>query len=71
MTFNYRIHGIPCQVEVTGRDWDWAILDRRGRWAPWLERKLTPADRTAILRRIPVEIDEAIASWGPTWEDYR
>lgn len=27
---------------------EWHILDRRGRPAPWLERKLSPADRREI-----------------------
>jgi hypothetical protein len=39
-------------------DWDyygceeieWEILDRKGRRAPWLDRKLSPADRAAITR---------------------
>jgi hypothetical protein len=56
--FNTTACGIPCQVEVTsyrpgtpdGRwepgdptEIEWQLLDRRGRRAPWLERKLTQA----------------------------
>ncbi len=41
-------------------DWDylgyeeieWEILDRRGRPAPWLDRKLSPADRAGIDRQL-------------------
>ena len=31
---------------------EWAVLDRRGKPAPWLERKLTPADCSRIEREI-------------------
>jgi hypothetical protein len=39
-------------------DWDyygceeleWDLLDRKGRRAPWLDRKLSPTDRAAITR---------------------
>lgn len=27
---------------------DWSILDRRGRYAPWLERKMTQKESDAI-----------------------
>lgn len=56
--------GIPCQIEVlayqpaTAHGWyeegdyedaDWIVLDRRGRRAPWLERKLQ-ANREELER---------------------
>ncbi len=33
----------PQEAEI-----EWEILDRRGRPAPWLERKLSPAERRRI-----------------------
>lgn len=55
-----RIQGIPCAVEVTHyyvthEDWDpieFKVLDRRGRPAPWLERKMTDEDVAKIEERI-------------------
>lgn len=60
MLISARIQGIPCTVEVTHYyvtrdDWDpieFRVLDRRGRAAPWLERKMTDADVTNIEERI-------------------
>lgn len=58
-TFESSVHGIPCQIEIThfyggwrGSYWEppeypeaeIRILDRRGRHAPWLERKLSEAE---------------------------
>lgn len=31
---------------------EWVVLDRRGRPAPWLERKLTDAERERIEREL-------------------
>ena len=31
---------------------EWVILDRRGKHAPWLDRKLTQADREEITRAL-------------------
>ena len=31
---------------------EWVILDRRGKPAPWLDRKLTQADREEITRAL-------------------
>jgi hypothetical protein len=31
---------------------EWALLDRRGRSAPWLDRKLSPRDRAEITRHL-------------------
>lgn len=31
---------------------EWVVLDRRGRPAPWLERKLTDAERVRIEREL-------------------
>ena len=53
MSFEYRIAGIPCQIEVTQFSVDsdhWGgyveiaynVLDRRGYKADWLARKITP-----------------------------
>lgn len=42
---------------------EWTVLDSRGRPAPWLEKKLTPAER----RRIDGEL---IASCENRDEDY-
>lgn len=48
MILNTRIAGIPCFIETTRFIYDdedveirFDVLDRRGRAAPWLERKLT------------------------------
>ena len=52
----------PCKghPSTCASDWDyygyeeieWEILDRRGRPAPWLERKLTKTDREEITREL-------------------
>jgi uncharacterized protein YutD len=50
-----RVAGIPCIIDVEEYeegDWEWAVLDRRGRYAEWLERKLTSADRSRIDEEI-------------------
>ncbi len=68
MIIPMRVLGIPCLIEVPGESNDWDILDRRGRWAPWLERKLTKDGRADLSRRIGQAIQEERASWGPNWE---
>ena len=52
----------PCKghPSTCASDWDyygyeeieWEILDRRGKPAPWLDRKLSPADRGEITREL-------------------
>jgi hypothetical protein len=52
----------PCKghPSTCASDWDyygyeeieWEILDRRGKPAPWLERKLTKTDREEITREL-------------------
>ena len=37
---------------------DWELLDRRGRPAPWLERKLTDAERERIERELLEYLEE-------------
>lgn len=37
---------------------EWALLDRRGRPAPWLERKLTDAERERIERELIEYLEE-------------
>jgi hypothetical protein len=63
MIFDSQIAGIPCQINVTymteyipktwydpecGGDFEFEVLDRKGYKAPWLEKKLTPADEARI-----------------------
>ena len=71
MTFDSRVAGIPCQIQVdyyqggyAARTWgdpsdcypgedeefEFTVLDRRGRPAPWLERKLTDDDHDRLLQ---------------------
>lgn len=68
MIIPMRVLGIPCLIEVPGESNDWDILDRRGRWAPWLERKLSAKDRRELDGEIELAIVEEWASWGPNWE---
>lgn len=71
-----RIHGIPCQIEVTnyspawpGTYWEppepeeieFRVLDRKGHPAPWLEAKL---DEDEIIR-----IEEEWKNWCKDWND--
>lgn len=57
-----RVQGSYSRYEESAQDYygwtelDWDVLDRRGRPAPWLERKLT-ADE---IRRIESEIIEGV-----------
>jgi hypothetical protein len=52
-----RFPGSPYQC---ASDWDclgyeeleWDLLDRKGRLAPWLARKLSPAEHAAITRHL-------------------
>ncbi|APL99266.1 hypothetical protein [Bordetella phage CN2] len=47
---------VPAQISgppehcypAEGGEGEWSVLDRRGRPAPWLERKLTEAERERI-----------------------
>jgi len=41
---------------------DFDVLDTRGRPAPWLERKMTDADRAAIERQIIAAIKHEIVA---------
>jgi hypothetical protein len=36
---------------------DWVVCDRRGRPAPWLERKLTDSDRSRIESEIADQLN--------------
>lgn len=50
-------YNAPSDMDYYGyTESDWEVLDRRGRPAAWLERKLTEADRSRIER----EIEEAM-----------
>jgi hypothetical protein len=51
--FPAQVSGPPerCYPEEGGEG-DWEILDRRGRPAPWLERKMTPNDHDRLDREI-------------------
>jgi hypothetical protein len=55
MSFETHISGIPCLIQVhsyvppdphkdQGLEFDFDVLDRRGRKAPWLARKMTAED---------------------------
>ena len=59
MKFDSRIHGIPCQIEVTystkyepathddpecGGDFEYTVLTTKGKPAPWLQSKVTDED---------------------------
>ena len=41
----------------------WEVLDRRGRKAPWLERKMTAADE----RRVEQDVFEAMENKADDW----
>lgn len=45
---------------------EWTLCDRRGRPAPWLERKLTPADEDRILQ----DIDDHYTQLQDNYDDY-
>jgi hypothetical protein len=50
-------YNAPSDMDYYGyTESDWEVLDRRGRPAAWLDRKLTGADRCRIER----EIEEAM-----------
>jgi hypothetical protein len=50
-------YNAPSDMDYYGyTESDWEVLDRRGRPAAWLDRKLTDADRSRIER----EIEEAM-----------
>lgn len=61
-TFDTRVAGIPCQVGVLhffheaesrycpgATEFEFRLLDRSGRVAPWLEAKLTPRDEDRLF----------------------
>lgn len=53
-SFDHTVCGIPAMIGV-GRsrsDLEWCVLDRRGRPAPWLERKLSKFERAEIVEAI-------------------
>ena len=72
-----RVSGIPCLIAVDtfirpktycgGRVEygykDWAILDRSGKRAPWLERKLSRSDYARIEGEIEEHLEQAAASF--------
>jgi len=62
-TIDTFVAGIPCQVGVIAFSFDYDeagtfieceydVLDRRGRKAPWLARKVNPAMHAALLNEI-------------------
>jgi hypothetical protein len=66
----HRVAGIPCLIGVISYEsepqtWDdpgctdmeWEILDRRGRPAPWLERKVTDKEQSSIEDAIYQEME--------------
>lgn len=68
-----RIAGIPCLVDVTGytpplrlgvtmpdreESIEFEVLDRRGRPAPWLARKVTSIDEARIMAEYLDEVDQ-------------
>ena len=66
----HRVAGIPCLIGVISYDveeqtWDepgytdmeWEILDRRGRIAPWLARKVTAKEEASIEEAIYHEME--------------
>lgn len=66
----HRVSGIPCLIgvityETEPQTWDepgytdmeWEILDRRGRPAPWLERKVTAQEEASIEEAIYHEME--------------
>lgn len=57
-----RVLGIPCIVEVLsysrGEKPDWRLLDRRGRPAPWLERKLSRANREEVTEFVYKKMED-------------
>ena len=66
----HRVAGIPCLIgvisyETEPQTWDepggtymeWEILDRRGRPAPWLERKVTAKEEASIEEAIHNEME--------------
>lgn len=68
-----RVAGIPCFIEVLswepylpatkrepegGGTGEWRVLDRRGRPAPWLQRKITPAERDRIEQMVFDKMEE-------------
>lgn len=64
----------PCKghPSTCASDWDyygyeeieWEILDRRGKPAPWLDRKLSPADRGEITRALLERAATARRQWA-------
>lgn len=47
------LYSAASDMDYTGwTDMDWVVCDRRGRLAPWLERKLTQKDRDRIESEI-------------------
>ena len=64
----------PCKghPSTCASDWDyygyeefeWEILDRRGKPAPWLDRKLTQADRAEITRALLERAAAARRQWA-------
>ena len=88
MQYPVTAHGIPALARVThyvpycpgdfnnppeGPEVEYEILDRRGREAPWLERKLTAKDRDEIWSEVMYQIkqDHSICydPQGRWWEE--
>lgn len=73
MRLSMRIAGIPCLVDVTSytprlilgvtmpdreESISFTVLDRRGRPAPWLARKVTSEDEAEILEHYLETVDQ-------------
>ena len=72
---NTQISGIPCQINVTHweppapGDYEWEVLDRNGRRAPWLTRKLTPEDKARIETELRREREyDAMVAQAEVWQ---
>ena len=52
-------HNCPSDIDYYG-GWEveYEVLDRRGRKAEWLERKMTPADHDRLLGEIIKDLEE-------------
>lgn len=74
MEFESKIQGIPCIIDVTyytpqipathfdppeGGDFEYNVLDRSGRKAPWLQKKITPSDDERIYKQFMRIIEDA------------
>jgi hypothetical protein len=62
MQFETRIQGIPCIAEmVDTEDFIFRVLDRNGRPAAWLERKMTDKDYDQLENDYFAQLEEECA----------